>query len=626
MSDRDQDRARQFTRRALVLGAMQTGILGALAARLYYLQVVEADRYKVLADDNRITMRLLTPARGVITDRNGILLAVNQQNFRAVITAEQARDVPTVLSRLGNVLGLSEAEIRRVQREVQRRRRFVPVTVKENLSWEQVATVEVNAPELPGVSIEVGETRDYPYGSVTAHVLGYVGAVSEAEMRAERSPVMGLPGFRIGKSGVERMHDRALRGSAGASQLEVNAVGRVIREIARDEGKTGREVQLTLDIALQEFTQTRLTEEKSAAAVVMDAHTGAVYALCSSPSFDPNLFPNGISADSWLELTSDPTAPLTNKATTGQYAPGSTYKMIVALAALEAGLATRQTAVFCPGHMELGDHRFHCWKRGGHGTLDMIGALRESCDVYFYDLSRRLGIDRIHDMSLRFGLGQQTGIDLPGERPGLIPNRAWKQRRFNVPWQAGEDLVASIGQGYVLATPLQLAVMTARMVNGGTAVKPHVTRQVQDGPEEQTQWPSLGVSRASLDLVLAGMNAVTMDQRGTAYKMRVTERGLEYGGKTGTSQVRRITMAERDRGVIRNEDKPWRERDHALFVGYAPIQSPRYVVSVIVEHGGGGSAVAAPIARDILLEAQRRNPARTPPAAPSAQVQPARTG
>lgn len=626
MTDRDQDRARQFTRRALVLGAMQTGILGALAARLYYLQVVEADRYKVLADDNRITLRLLTPARGVISDRNGILLAVNQQNFRAVITAEQARDVPKVLNRLGNVLGLSEAEIRRVQREVQRRRRFVPVTVKENLTWEQVATVEVNAPELPGVSIEVGETRDYPYGPVTAHVLGYVGAVSEAEMRAERSPVMGLPGFRIGKNGIEKMHDKALRGSAGASQLEVNAVGRVIREIARDEGKTGREVQLTLDIALQEFTQTRLAEEKSSAAVVMDAHTGAIYALCSSPSFDPNLFPNGISADSWLELTSDPTAPLTNKATAGQYAPGSTYKMVVALAALEAGVANRQTTVFCPGHMELGDHRFHCWKKGGHGTLDMIGALRESCDVYFYDMSRRLGIDRIHDMSVRFGLGQTTGVDIPGERPGLIPNRAWKQRRFNVPWQAGEDLVASIGQGYVLATPLQLAVMTARLVNGGVAVKPHVTRQVQDGPEEQTQWPPIGVSRANLDLVLAGMNAVTMDQRGTAYKMRITDRGLEYGGKTGTSQVRRITMAERDRGVIRNEDKPWRERDHALFVGYAPIQAPRYVVSVIVEHGGGGSAVAAPIARDILLEAQRRNPARSPPAAPSAQAQPPRTG
>jgi penicillin-binding protein 2 len=621
---RDQDRQRAFTRRALLLGGLQLGALGALGGRLYYLQVVERDRYAMLAEDNRISLRLLPPSRGVVSDRHGRVLAVNRQNFRVSIVAEQARDVQRTLDLLSGVIGLSEAELRKVQRDIQRHRRFVPVTVKENLTWEQAATIEVNAPELPGVSIDVGEIRYYPYGPSTAHVLGYVSTVSERELRAEPDPLLTLPGFRIGKNGVERLHDRALRGSAGTTQLEVNAVGRVIRELDRVEGQPGREVRLTLDIGLQEMVQTRLALETSASCVVMDANTGGVYALCSSPSFDPNLFPGGIGAETWEELLADPTAPMTNKAVAGQYAPGSTFKMVVALAALEHGaIAPRQT-VFCPGHMELGDHRFHCWKRGGHGHMDMVSAISESCDVYFYELARRLGIDRIHDMALRFGMGAPTGIDLPGERPGLIPNRAWSLGRHGRPWQQGESLVAAIGQGAVLATPLQLAVMTARMVNGGFAVAPHVTMQVAGGAPEQTSWPSLGIPRQHLDVVMRGMFEVTMDRSGTAWRARAEDPALAFAGKTGTSQVRRITMAERERGIVRNEDRPWRHRDHALFVGYAPLQTPRYAVAVVVEHGGGGSAVAAPIARDVIAETLRRDPARG--ASPVADAGPQRAG
>ncbi|HZH28183.1 MAG TPA: penicillin-binding protein 2 [Azospirillaceae bacterium] len=626
MDSRDQDRYRLFTRRALVLGGMKLGILGGLAARLYYLQVVESEHYTMLAEDNRIALRLIAPSRGLITDSVGEPLAVNDQNFRVVITAEQAKDAPRVLRTLADLIGLSEAEIARVLRDIRRRRRFVPVNVKENLTWEQVAAVEVNAPELPGVSIDVGEVRRYPLGPATAHVLGYVGAVAESELTGD--PVLALPGFKIGKGGVERLHDLALRGTAGTSHLEVNAVGRVIRELRREEGRSGREIRLTLDAGLQRFTQERLAQETSAAAVVMDVHTGGIYAFCSSPSFDPNDFTGGISAERWLELTTDPTKPMVNKVSGGEFAPGSTFKMIVGLAALEAGLIHPRATIGCPGHMVLGEHRFHCWKKGGHGALDMIGAIRESCDVYFYELARRMGVDRIHEMSLRFGLGQKTEIDLPGEKPGLIPSRQWKLGRFGVPWQGGESLVASIGQGYVLATPLQLAVMTARLVNGGFAVKPHLTKQIQDGPSEQTSWPSVGVQRQHLDLMVQAMNAVVLDPRGTAHKARAMERGMEFGGKTGTSQVRRITMAERERGVRKNEELPWRERDHALFVGYGPVQAPRYAVSVLVEHGGGGSTVAAPIARDILIEAQKRNSAHGAPAAPSpsAEAGPVRRG
>lgn len=607
--DRDTDRYRTLTRRTLVLGGIKLGLLSTLVGRLYYLQVVESQRYTMLAEENRISLRLVAPSRGPIVDRFGVPLAVNQQNYRVVVVAERTRNLHDTLDKISQVVPLTDADRRRVMREVQRKRRFVPVTVRENLNWDQVSTIELNTPDLPGVSIDVGEIRHYPFTESTAHILGYVGAVSEAELQ-KGDPVLSLPGFRTGKNGIEKYHEKALRGSAGTSQLEVNAVGRVIRELSRDEGQPGREVQLTLDIGLQQFMQNRLAQEKSAAGVVMDVNTGGIYALCSHPSYDPNQFTMGINAELWEELLSNPTTPLTNKAVAGQYAPGSTFKMVVAMAALESGLLSNRHTVYCPGHMDLGDHRFHCWKKGGHGTMDMVGALRHSCDVFFYDVSRRIGIDRIADMAHRFGMGEKLGLDLPHERPGLIPSIDWKKAALGSSWQQGETLVASIGQGYVLSTPLQLAVMTARIANGGFAVKPHLTKQIRQGPTEQTVWPGIGVRKEHLDLVVRGMTEVVNAPNGTAFKARIAEAGMEMAGKTGTAQVRRITMAERSTGVRKNEDLPWRERDHALFVAFAPVHAPRYACSIIVEHGGGGSAVAAPIARDILIECQKRDPGR----------------
>jgi penicillin-binding protein 2 len=609
--NRDTDRYRTLTRRVLVLGSIKLGLLSTLVARLYYLQVVESARYTMLADENRISLRLVAPSRGLIVDRLGVALAVNQQNYRVVLVQERVRDIEGTLTLLTQIVPLSDTDRRRILREMQRKRRFVPVTVKENLSWDQVAQIETNTPDLPGVSIEVGEIRNYPYGEATAHILGYVGAVAVSEVQGD--PVLSLPGFRIGKTGIEKYWEKELRGVAGTSQLEVNAVGRVIRELSRDEGQPGHEVTLTLDLALQQFTQKRLADEQSACAVVMDVHTGGIYTMASNPSYDPNRFSTGINAEVWEELLSNPNAPLTNKTTGSLYSPGSTLKTVVALAALESGVIGAHHTVVCPGYMDLGDHRFHCWKRGGHGTVDMSDALRQSCDTYFYDLARRMSIDRIAEMCHRFGLGETLGLDLPGERSGLVPSRLWKQATYGVPWQQGETLVAAIGQGYVLTTPLQLAVMCARLVNGGYAVKPHLVKQIRQGVAEQTVWPEIGVDKANLDMVVQGMNLVVNHPHGTAYKARITEPGFEMGGKTGTSQVRRISMAERSTGVIKNEDLPWRERDHALFIGFAPVDAPRYAVAAVVEHGGGGSAVAAPIVRDILEECQRRNPARSSP-------------
>lgn len=609
VTGRDMERQRLVGRRALVLGGGQLALFGALIGRMYYLQVEQADRYATLADENRINLRLLPPTRGKLLDRFGEPIAINNQDFRVTLVAEQAGDVEGTLQTLTGIVPMDEGEIARVLRDVRSRPRFVPVTVRNNLSWEQVSRIEVNAPELPGISIEVGDLRSYPHGQAGVHAVGYVGAVSEQELTGD--PLLGLPGFKIGKTGAERQFEDALRGAAGSSQVEVNAVGRVIREIARDEGIPGADVELTLDVGLQQAVQERLTSEYSASAVVMDVHNGEIYALANHPAYDPNLFARGIGTADWRRLIDDMYSPLSNKAISGQYAPGSTFKMLVALAALEAGEVGPGYESYCPGHMDLGNHRFHCWKRGGHGRVDMVQAIAQSCDTYFYDLSLKIGVDAIAAMARRFGLGTVPEVDLPAGRPGLIPTRAWKQATMGAPWQGGETLITSIGQGYVLATPLQLAVMIARMVNGGRAVVPHIGRRIggELNPLSARQAPEIGIAPPFLDLMVDSMIEVTEGRLGTARTSAIAEPGWEMGGKTGTSQVRRISAAERLSGIIPNEERPWRLRDHALFVGFAPIHRPRYAVSVVVEHGGGGSAVAAPIARDILLETQRRRPA-----------------
>ena len=600
----EKSRSKVFNRRMALIAGGKVAFLSALAGRLYYLQVVESDRYRMLADENRINLVLLPPPRGFIVDRNGAALAVNTQNYRVVIVPEQTRDIATTLIALGQLIALSAHDVRRVERGVRRRRAFVPITVRDNLSWEEVSRVEVNAPSLPGVSIDVGQSRHYPHGQALAHVLGYVAAVSTEELTGD--PLLELPEFRVGKSGVEKKYDTVLRGTAGNSQVEVNALGRVIRELRRNEDQPGAEVVLTIDLKLQQFATQRVKEERSAAVVVLDVDNGDILAMVSTPSFDPNAFNEGLSTEAWNALTQNSDSPLINKAIAGQYSPGSTFKPVVAMAALEAGISS-DTRVFCKGHIELGDRRFHCWNEHGHGELTMHGALRESCDVWFYEMARRLGVDRIAEMAKRFGLGRRLGVDLAGEQPGLMPTRKWKRDTLNAAWQGGETLVTGIGQGYVLTTPLQLAAMTAQLVNGGHIVRPNLQRDLSVPTNALPGGipPSLGFSPASLKFMVRAMTDVVNAPNGTAYPARIRRARWAMGGKTGTSQVRRITTLERERGVQKNIDRPWKERDHALFVGFAPVDRPRYAISIVVEHGGAGASKAAPIARDILTELQR---------------------
>ncbi len=612
--DRSGTQQKLFTRRALLFGGVQLGLFGVLGARLYDLQVLKADKYRVLADENRMSMRLLPPRRGEIYDRFGLKLATNRSNNRVLMIADQTDDARATLTALQEILPLNDDQIGQVLKKLKKNRSFVPVTIAENLTWSQFARLNAQLINFAGVVPDVGEVRYYPFGESNAHIVGYVSAVSEHDLTGD--PVLELPGFRIGKGGIEQQHDKTLRGKAGDRRIEVNAYGREIRELERHEAQTGNDVVTTIDANLQAATYLRLQDE-SAAAVIMDVHGGEILSLASTPGFDPNAFNFGISAKAWRDLIRNPRAPLTNKAVAGVYPPGSTFKMMVAIAALEAGIITTGERVFCNGVYKYGDGRFHCWraKYGGHGHVDMHKAIEQSCDVYFYEVARRLGIDKIAETARRFGFGQAFDLGLKGVNPGLMPTKDWKLAVHGERWVGGETLVAGIGQGYVLASPLQLAVMTARLGNGGVAVEPRLVRGVYgadgSGADRQSTPASMGIAESSLKPVLAAMDAVVNSKRGTARRVKLEEDFGRMSGKTGTAQVRRITKAERRAGVKKNKDRPWEHRDHALFVALAPVEAPKYAISVIVEHGGSGG-YAAGIASDLMRETLLRDPVSRP--------------
>ncbi len=601
------DRDRIFSRRALFVGGLQGVLLSVLGARLGWLQVSQGDKYKTLSDKNRINIKLLAPSRGEILDRYGVPLAINNRDFRVVIVPEQTNNLKASLEKLSNIIDIEDSKIDSVIKRAKRSAKYLPLEVSDGLSWEDVAKVEVNLTELAGVQIDVGEVRSYPYGTSTAHLVGYVGAVSKADL-SSNDIILSLPGFRIGKTGIEKVLDKQIRGVIGRAEVEVNVSGREVRELSKYPPKAGSRVRLSIDAELQRFVQKRLSVEKSASAVIMDAQTGAIYSMVSHPSFDSNDFVKGMSASKWEELISDPTLPLNNKAVAGQYPPGSTFKMITILAGLEAGVINAYSTEYCKGYYDFGKDRFHCWKRSGHGSVDLVDALAESCDTFFYKISTEIGIDKIADMARRFGLGHKLDFELLEEKAGLVPDKSWKMGKYGEVWHPGETIISSIGQGSIQATPMQLATMTARLVNGGYAVEPWVVGYVGNVAGKDKNWKHIGVNKKHLDLVVKGMYEAVNGKKGTAKASKIEDKKYMFGGKTGTAQVTRITMEQRKRGVL-NSELPWKYRHHALFVGYAPISSPKYVCAVVVEHGGGGSSVAAPIAKDILQEVQNRNPA-----------------
>ena len=585
-------------RRIILAGFLKASVVALLGWNIRKLQIEDSEDYKLLADANRVNLRLIPPSRGLIFDRFGMPIALNEQNYKVVFIREQATDPAKVLKKLAKIISLEQKRQDKILRDMKKRSSFIPITVVENLTWKDFAKISVNLPSLPGIIPEVGLTRHYKEFESYAHIVGYVGPISDKDLASEKpvDPVLQIPKFQIGKVGVEKKLEKSLRGKAGVSRVEVNATGRVMRELNRTQGQSGENIHLTIETNLQKFASERL-KGMSASSVLMDVRSGEILSLVSTPSYNPNNFVLGISQSNWNALLNDDRKPLLNKATSGAYPPGSTFKMIVATAALELGLIGLNDKVFCPGFYELGSRKFHCWLKGGHGKLSLQEAIQKSCDVYFYELARKVGIKRIGAMARILGLGQSYNLPLTGLSKGFVPTKKWKKERFGTSWLVGDTLNVGIGQGFSLATPLQLAVMTARLASG-KKLTPNLIRTPNRDPDKPKDLP---LRKSTLASIRKGMFDVLNDKEGTAYKSRSTNENFLIAGKTGTSQVRRITKEEREEGVIKNEDLPWEMRDHALFTCFAPYKNPKYALSVVVEHGGSGSKLAAPIARDIML-------------------------
>lgn len=593
-----------LTRRTLLLAGGGGSCFGVLTSRLYYLQVMRSEDYQVLSDKNRFNFNMLIPSRGRILDRHGEALAINRQNYRVLMLPEQVKDMSVTLNMIGETITLRGKTRKRILKDVKEHASFIPVLIDENLDWNTFASINLRTPDIAGVIPEVGEKRAYPNKGVFAHVLGYVGRANRRDIDKDDDPLLRQPTFRIGKTGVEASVDKLLRGQSGKLKVEVNSVGRIVREWPEDKDRAqhGTDVSLTLDADLQRYAA-KLFKDDSGGAVVIDTLTGELRALLSMPTFDGNLFVSGLTREDMVRMNADEKRPQFNKVIGGGYPPASTFKMVVMLAALKAGRIDPREKIYCAGKLRLGNRNFHCWKRKGHGAMSMRDGLKNSCDVYFYDLADRVGIEAIAEMALKLGLGQKFDFGVAGQTRGIVPNPEWKRRRLNQNWHTGDTYNAAIGQGFVLSSPLQLAVMAARLANGRRSVNPYLI--INDNLPD---FEDLDIDPVHLAIVQEAMWAVCEEPGGTGYKPDDWHlEGIAMAGKTGTGQVRGISSSERRSGVVRNQSLPWKLRDHSIFVGYAPYAAPRFATSVIIEHGGSGSKRAASIARALLQRALERD-------------------
>jgi len=598
---------RTFGQRAAIAALL--GLLGIflLAFRLTQLQIVEHEYFSTRSDDNRMRVLPVAPVRGLIYDRNGLLLAQNLPSFEISITPEQignAANLSDTLSRLAKLIKLTDADIVRFKDRVHKSPRYRPVLLRSNLTAEEVARYELNRYDFTGVDVNAGLVRDYPLGEATAHVIGYVGGITEADYaNITEADYQGLN--QIGRSGIERSHEDDLRGNPGARIVEANAAGRPLRELDQRPGVGGRNLVLSIDAKLQTIAEKALGE-LDGAAVAIDPRNGEILALVSKPGFDPSPFVEGIDSPTYKSLLDDPDRPLYNRALLGTYPPGSTIKPFMALAGLNYGNLTPQTHLNCSGtfYLQNSTHKYRCWQRHGHGTLDMETAIAKSCDIYFYQVATSIGIDHIGELLGQFGLGQPTGIDIPSEKSGLLPSRAWKTRVHHQAWFPGETLNVGIGQGYWQVTPLQLAQITARMAMRGAGYTPHLIHAYADAPGgqlsgfEPTQLPPINVrDQGIFDRVIKAMQLVTQQPGGTAYAV-FKDAPYTSAGKTGTAQV--AGLSQEDIVAPKQDTLPVRLRDHAIFIAFAPVENPMIAVAVIAEHGGHGGSVAAPVARQLM--------------------------
>lgn len=588
-----------FLGRAIISGILVILVVLLLGGRLFYLQVLSHDHFITLSKDNRVKLQPLPPTRGLIYDRNGVTLAQNLPAYSLEITPELIPNLETTLRDLGQIIEISEEDILRFQRLLKQHRRFDGIPLRIRLQDAEVARLAVNRHRFPGVDVKATLLRDYPEGVQTAHLLGFVGRINQRELGyIDISNYSGTS--YIGKNGVEKSYESLLHGQVGLQQVEVNAKGRVLRVLQDQAPTPGDNLRLFLDMDLQRIALQALGEYNGAVAAI-EIKSGGVLTLVSKPGYNPNLFVEGISNEAYAALKNSPDDPLINRAIHGQYPPGSSVKPFIGLAGLEYGVVGYNQKVYCPGYYQLPgqEHKYRDWKRWGHGDVDMEQAIVESCDVYYYELARTLGIDRLHEFLSGFGFGKPTGVDLNGEMQGLLPSREWKREKRQEPWYPGETLIVGIGQGYFLATPLQLAAATATLANRGHHIRPRVVASIEklDGTVQAS--PKIIDDVKQIDpqhwnQVIAAMTLVVEGATGTARAIR-TDR-YQIAGKTGTAQVFSVKQDEE----YDEETVAMRKRDHALFIAFAPVDDPQIAIAVVVENGGHGGSVAAPIARKIM--------------------------
>ena len=625
-SETFQNKSKLISRRMFILSTLKLGVFVSIIARLFYLQISENIKYRSLSDKNRFREWKLAPQRGVIEDFFGKKIADNTQSFQLHMIPEDVPNMETLFFRLSKVISFDRKQQRKIIKRLKKRKRWEPIIISDNLSWNEFSRLNLFLHEMQGVKPVVALARKYVSDGSSSHIIGYVADTSVKDLeRSELLREIHVPGLKTGKNGLEKSFNDSMIGTPGIQRFEVNAYGKRIKELEFVKGTAGKNFRTTLDQEVQEFAS-GLIKEKSGSVCVMDIYTGDVVSLVSSPTFDSNKFVHGINQEDWNSLIENKMKPLINKPLAGLYPPGSTIKPVVALSALENDVVSTKKIVQCKGVIELYGQTYHCWKEKGHGFMNMRSAIKQSCDVYFYEIARRLGVDRLSITAKQFGLGKKVLNLFNEEKTGTVPDTQWKLKNIGTGWVLGETLISGIGQGYYQSTPIQLCLMMAQLANGGYEIKPRIiddkyalqptieawrekfTSINDDINLDSSNLKKLYRNKENIKFVLDALYGATNEPMGTSYRSRLKNEYL-YAGKTGTSQIRRITKEEREL-KLKNKDLPYEKRDHALFIAFAPYKNPRYSISVVIEHGGAGSSGAAPIAKKVIKKILERHEKR----------------
>ena len=613
-SETFENKSRLITRRMFILSSLKIAVFIGIICRLFYLQISENIKWRSLSDKNRLREWKMPPQRGIIEDYFGEKIAKNSQVFQLHMIPEDVPNLEELFFRLSKIIDFNERKKSNLIKRLKKRKPWEPIIISDNLSWSEFSRLNLFLHETPGIKPVVSIARKYIEDGSFSHIIGYVSAVSVKDL--ENSALLrkiNIPGLKTGKNGLEKSLNEDMIGKPGLQRFEVNAYGKRIKELKFVEGTAGKNYRTTLDIDVQQFTS-ELLKDKSGSICVMDIYTGDIIAMVSSPTFDANKFVHGIDTKDWQDLINDDKKPLINKSIAGLYPPGSTIKPLVALSALENDVISPNTTTECKGVIELYGHTYHCWKEKGHGFLRLREGIKQSCDIYFYEVARRLGVDRLAETANKFGLGNKVLDILDEERTGLVPSTKWKLKNIGRGWLLGETLLAGIGQGYFQVTPIQLCLMTAQLANGGYKIKPKIIYNEQalqsttDASREQ--FGQLYRNQENVKFVLDAQFGATNEPMGTSYRSRHVKPEYIFAGKTGTSQTRSITEEEREL-KIKQKDLPYKRRDHALFTAFAPYKNPRYAFSVVIEHGGAGSSAAAPLAKKVIKKVLDRQQLRT---------------